>query len=293
MLPMNLAAAPAVTVATAKAPLAPLVVSSPHSGRDYPDDLLRQARPALDRLRRLEDVDVDRMVGDAAGHGAHFICARYARAFVDPNRAAFELDPRLLPEPAPSFVETTSVKARAGLGTIPSRLGREMIYPAGLDLADVERRIAIGYWPYHEALRGLIDDMHRRFGMVILLDCHSMPSPLPYSANRQRDIDINLGDRFGQSCAPAIMGWAEEVLQSQGFRVARNRPYAGGHITSHYGRPAEGVHALQIEIRRDLYMNESTLEPHEGLERCRRVFASFLRGIAAFSRAMAAARSAA
>lgn len=175
--------------------------------------------------------------------------ARYARAFVDPNRAAFELDPRLLPEPAPSFVETTSVKARAGLGTIPSRLGREMIYPAGLDLADVERRIAIGYWPYHEALRGLIDDMHRRFGMVILLDCHSMPSPLPYSANRQRDIDINLGDRFGQSCAPAIMGWAEEALQSQDSAlhatgltqaaisraITAARPKVCTHFRSRYG----------------------------------------------------------
>ncbi|WGF89287.1 N-formylglutamate amidohydrolase [Marinivivus vitaminiproducens] len=289
---MNLAVAP-VNVLAAQMPLAPLVVSSPHSGRDYPADLLARSHVGLDQLRRLEDVDVDRMVTDAPRHGAHLIGARFARAFVDPNRAAFELDQRLLAKPVPAFVDTGSIKARAGLGTIPSRLGKHMIYGDGLELPEIERRIAIAYQPYHEALRTLLADMHERFGMVILLDCHSMPCPMPYAAGRQREIDINLGDRFGQSCSPAIFSWAEEALQSQGFRVARNRPYAGGYITSHYGRPAEGYHALQIEIRRDLYMNEATLESHAGLETCRLAFDRFLGGIADLGRQTAAALTAA
>ena len=242
----------------------PVILSSPHSGQLYPPCLIRGARVHMSQLRRLEDAFVDQLFDMAPAMGAPLLRARFARAFIDANREAFEVDPDLLDEPLPPHANGQSAKARAGLGTIPSRIAGEPIYRTRLSLDEVERRVRVAYWPYHHALQQLIDDGRRHFGQILLLDCHSMPS---FNANGALSpdgpangmIDIALGDRFGSSCAPTIMHRAETFLKSRGLRVARNRPYAGGHITAHYGQPHLGVHALQIEIRRGLYMDESKL----------------------------------
>jgi N-formylglutamate amidohydrolase len=201
--------------------------------------------------------------------------ARFARAYVDPNRAAFELDAELFEDPLPGYVNVSSAKARAGLGSIPSRVAGHTIYRSRLRFDEAQRRLQAAYWPYHHALQGLLAKAMRQFGVVLLLDCHSMPS-LGANGGTDRPIDFALGDRFGRSCSAVVMEAAEAILRSRGFVVARNRPYAGGHITAAYGCPEADTHALQIEVRRGLYMDERTLLPHAALEDLRVVVRDLL-----------------
>jgi N-formylglutamate amidohydrolase len=272
---------------------APLVLSSPHSGEIYPPSLLSEIRVQLSQLRCLEDGWVDRLFGCATEIGAPLLRARFARAYVDPNREAFELDAALFEGPLPAYVNAGSVKARAGLGTIPSRVGGKAIYRTRLDFGEAERRIRLAYWPYHEALQNLLAQVRHEFGVVLLLDCHSMPSFADNGAAAdQNTVDFALGDRFGRSCAPAIVERVEMMLRRRGFRVARNRPYAGGHITARYGRPETGIHALQIEVRRSLFMEERTREAHAGVADLERVLRELLADLATFISAHLAPRSA-
>lgn len=259
----------------------PVVLSSPHSGQIYPPCLLRDARLDLDKLRRLEDAFVDRLFEAAPNLGAPFLRARFARAFVDANREAYEFDATLFDEPLPSFTNSSSAKAKAGLGTIPSRIGGQPIYRSRMSLEEAERRIRLAYWPYHHAVQRLIDEGRSRFGQVLLLDCHSMPSfsangALAEGSSDSGMIDFALGDRFGSSCAPSIIQHAEAFLRMKGFKVTRNRPYAGGYITAHYGQPEIGIHALQIEVRRGLYMNEATMCLHNSITEIKAVIQELL-----------------
>jgi N-formylglutamate amidohydrolase len=254
----------------------PLVISSPHSGRIYPQSLLSELRVPVEQLRCLEDGEVDQLFGAAPGIGAPLLRARFARAYVDPNREAFELDPALF-DGLPTHVNANSVRARAGLGTIPSRIGGESIYRWRLGFDEAERRIRLAYRPYHRALQGLIADARGAFGTVLLLDCHSMPNLAPDGAAASEGaIDFALGDRFGRACAPLVIDRAEAVLRRHGFRVARNRPYAGGYITTCYGRPEADVHALQIEVRRGLFMADGARPSHLAMARLQAVMRELL-----------------
>ena len=268
---------PPIAIVDAEADLLPLVISSPHSGQIYPPSLLSEARIELEHLRRLEDGCVDRVFGYGPSVGVPLLHARFARAYVDPNRAAFELDADLFDGPLPSYVNLNSAKARAGLGSIPSRVAGHAIYRSRLSFDEAQRRLHAAYWPYHHALQGLLAKAMRKFGVVLLLDCHSMPS-LGANGSGAADhvVDIALGDRFGRSCSAVVIEAAEAILRSKGLTVARNRPYAGGHITASYGCPEADVHALQIEVRRGLYMDERTLMPHAALDDLRVVVRELL-----------------
>lgn len=240
---------------------APLVFASPHSGRDYPADFV--AASALDpmSLRKSEDSYVDELFAAAEACGAPLLKALYPRAFLDPNREPYELDPAMFDEALPDYVNTRSPRVSAGLGTIARVVanGAE-IYAGKLRFAEAERRIDACYRPYHNALRQLIDETRRSFGYCILIDCHSMPSvggPMDRDTGRVR-VDFVLGDCYGTSCASSICNAVDKVLSRHGYRVVRNAPYAGGFTTRHYGQPLHGVHALQIEVNRALYMDEAT-----------------------------------
>jgi N-formylglutamate amidohydrolase len=237
----------------------PVVLSSPHSGRHYPGDLLAELTVPPAALRSLEDGPVDRIAEAACAVGATLIAATYPRAYVDLNRHAAELDPDLVA--VPQLGLRMSAKVRAGLGVIPSRLGGRSLYGRSLPPAAVTRRLHLAYRPYHEQLASLLAERRSLFGSVLLLDCHSMPA----SGQGEPVVDVVLGDRFGRTAHPEIVRAAQQMLQGHGLRIARNRPYAGGFITEHYGRPADGVSALQIELSRGLFLDERTHEALPGL----------------------------
>ena len=255
--------APAFEVLRPAQQTVPLVLSSPHSGRDYPASFIAAARLDPAALRSSEDCFVDELFAAAPSCGAPLLRARFPRAFVDANREVYELDPAMFDGPLPPYVNTRSARVRAGLGTIARVVasGAE-IYRGKLSFAEAKARIRNFHQPYHAALAGLIRATTARFGFAVLLDCHSMPSiggPMDRDPGAPR-VDVVLGDRFGTSCEARITATAERVLEARGYVVQRNAPYAGGYTIARYGRPCAAVHALQIEINRALYMDEDRLE---------------------------------
>ena len=279
---------PGGTIALRRPPLqtAPLVLSSPHSGRRYPAAFLSASRLDPLGIRRSEDSFVDEIFGAAPGVGAPLLHALFPRAYLDPNREPWELDPDMFEDPLPAFVNTASRRARDGFGTVARVVssGAE-IYRHKLHFDAAAGRVQALYMPYHEALRTLIDDTRRRFGFAILLDCHSMPSTEgpPAGGFLARRPDFVLGDCHGTSCAPALIGRAESWLQEMGYDVERNAPFPGAFITSHYGAPEIGVHALQIEVNRVLYMDERAMTRNSGFGRLARHLTELLGMLARLS----------
>ena len=247
----------------------PLVFASPHSGSNYPPEFVAASRLDPVSLRRSEDCFVDQLFRAAPDHGAPLLRALFPRAFVDPNREPFELDPGMFEDALPPYANTASARVAAGLGTIARVVtnGQE-IYRNKLRFAEAADRIGTYYRPYHRALQDLLEATRARFGCYLLIDCHSMPSiggPMDPDAGRGR-ADFVIGDCFGSSCDDAVASAVEATLKDMGFTVLRNRPYAGGFTTSHYGKPTSGLHAVQIEINRALYMDENAIAAHNGLK---------------------------
>ena len=260
----------------------PLVVSSPHSGRNYPQKFVDASDLTPLRLRSSEDSFVDEIFDSAPTLGAPFIKALFPRAFLDVNRQPFELDPSMFSDILPNFVTTQNNRISAGLGTIARVVSNgEKIYRDKLTFIEAETRINNFYWPYHQTLKTLIDDTKNEFGYCILLDCHSMPSGTNRYKNSCRSSngrlgDIVLGDCFGTSCHKDIINSAIDILSGYGFSVRRNIPYAGGFITRNYGKPREGVHAIQIELNRALYMDEKLIERLDNIELLAKAMTNFM-----------------
>ncbi len=251
-----------------------VVFASPHSGRDYPAELLKRSLLDERRLRSSEDAFVDRLLQAVPAQGAALLAARAPRAFVDLNRAEDELDPAVI-EGLP--VAGRGPRVAAGLGVIPRVVaGGRAIYSGKITQTEAEARLA-GIWrPYHARLHRLLADCRTRFGRAVLLDVHSMPSEALEGLGPNRP-DVVLGDRYGASAAPGVMAAVEAGFSGTGLRLSRNTPFAGAYITQRYGRPAEGMHVVQIEINRALYMDEAQIRP-------RADFASFealMRGVTA------------
>lgn len=259
----------------------PFVLCSPHSGNIYPDCFIAGARLDAHGLRKSEDCYVDELFAPAAEAGAPLLKALFPRAYLDVNREPYELDPRLFREPLPDFANAQSTRVIGGLGTVARIVADgEEIYrvPPTLEAALV--RVDHLYKPFHAELSRLVTAARDTFGYAILLDCHSMPS-LSIASGPGGRPDIVLGDRFGASCDGLLTTFLKQHLEREGYSVHVNRPYAGGFITEHYGRPSRGVHALQIEINRALYLDERSLERTAAFVRlredltvvCRRAFA--------------------
>lgn len=249
----------------------PVVFASPHSGRCYPDDMRAASRLKDLQLRRSEDAYVDELISAAPDLGVPLIRARYARAYVDLNRSAAELDPSMFIDELPGIPTVRTARVAAGLGAIARVVAEgQEIYARKLTSRDAAMRIDGVYRPYHAALTKLIDQARTAHGVAILLDWHSMPSAAARAAPGPGGCDIVLGDRYGAACDGLLTRRVEHWLQQCGYRVARNAPYAGGFTTEHYGAPRRGVHALQIELNRALYMDETTLTPRDGLEELRK-----------------------
>ena len=253
----------AVEVVSASRQSLPLVLASPHSGTTYPPDLLAASRLDPVSLRRSEDSYVDEIFAGVPALGAPLVKAHFARAYLDPNREPFELDPAMFEDLLPDFVNCHSPRVRVGLGTIARVVASgEEIYARKLRFAEAVQRIERLYRPYHRSLAQLLEETRNRFGFYLLLDCHSMPSTtLPMSRAGQRSrVDIVHGDCHGTSCDPIVADTAQRMLSELGYIVVRNAPYAGGFTTTNYGKPSEGGHCLQIELGRGLYMDERNYE---------------------------------
>lgn len=249
---------------------APLVFNSPHSGRIYPESFLNSSQLDAHGLRKSEDCYVDELFRDVVRMGAPLMHARFPRAYLDLNREPYELDPLMFSDDLPDYVNTRSVRAAGGLGTV-ARIVSEAaeIYQAPLPFAEAQRRVASLYIPYHTRLRSLLATTREKFGAMLMIDCHSMPSSVSAGPARRsgRRPDFVLGDRYGAACSRNVTDFVEAVLTRLGYSVVRNKPYAGGYITQTYGRPHKGVHTLQIEINRALYIDEESLEKHAGFDR--------------------------
>ena len=253
----------------------PFLFASPHSGRNYPASLLERSRLDATTLRRSEDAFVDELFAGAVGLGAPLLAAQFPRALLDVNRSMAELDAGMFDAPLDVPVDTPSPRVVAGLGVIPRivRDGAE-IYRGKLDSAEADTRLSQLYRPYHHALAALMEEIRTRFGVAVLIDCHSMPSALSVP-------DIVLGDRYGASAAPQLTSRAEAAFTREGFSVARNTPYAGGHTTALYGRVASGCHALQIEVNRALYLDEDRIVKKAAFELVRARLTRAMQGLTA------------
>ncbi len=238
-------------------PAAPgrFVFASPHSGVVYPADM--EADPALPEtsLRSAEDALVDRLIASGADHGAALLLARIGRAYVDLNRDPGDLDSRLIDGlPAGPVLPRTA----AGYGVIPRLSGDgRPLHARTLTRVEAAGRIARVHAPWHEALDGLMAAAHSRHGSAVLIDWHSMPAHATGSARGLRGPDVVLGDRHGSACSAGLTRRVRRLFEDLGWRVALNVPYAGGWTTQRWGRPAEGFHALQIELNRALYFDEA------------------------------------
>jgi len=262
-------------------PPTPLVFASPHSGRLYPPDMMAAAALDAQSIRSSEDAFVDDLIGRAPELGVATISARYARAYIDLNREAFELDPAMFADELPEFARARTARVAAGLGAIARVVSEgQEIYARKLTFAEARQRIDGAHRPYHETLARLLGEAHAAHGFAILVDWHSMPAAAARTGGRDRPCDMVLGDRFGAACAGLLPARVERELEAQGYRVARNTPYAGGYTTEHYGRPSRRTHALQIEINRALYLNEARLTPTAGFERLKTDLEAVTRALA-------------
>jgi N-formylglutamate amidohydrolase len=239
----------------------PFVFNSPHSGRQYPESFLAASRLDARSIRRSEDAYVDELFSHVVPLGAPMLRAHFPRAYLDVNREPYELDPKMFDGRLPSYANIRSIRVAGGLGTVARIVSENHeIYRHRLPVEEALNRIETIYKPYHSTLRRLLAQTHVTFGHAVLIDCHSMPSTVKCQTTDTRP-DFILGDRYGTSCNSDLTDFAFETLRSKGYSVSRNKPYAGGFITEHYGRPSSGLHALQIEINRGLYMDEATHEP--------------------------------
>ena len=241
-----------------------VVFALPHSGKDYPDHMLR--RSVLDRaaIRSSEDAFVDRLFDLAPVAGAPFLVATAPRAYVDLNRACDELDPALI-----EGVRRGGHNPRvaSGLGVVPRVVaGGRAIYRGKLSLDEARGRIRDVWRPYHDALYGLLSDSVAQFGEAVLIDCHSMPHEAIESLGSTRGgrPEVVLGDRFGAAAGSDVMDRIEAAFARAGLRVARNAPFAGAYIAQTYGRPSRRQHVVQVEIDRALYMDEVRVMPNAG-----------------------------
>ncbi len=258
-----------------------LVYSLPHSGRYYPASFQAEAQPSGRALRASEDAYVDDMLELTPELGVHGLICGYARAFCDVNRNPLELDSRLIRGQLPRQALSLTARVKAGFGVIARRLSADQdIYRHPIGMDEVNRRLDLIHRPYHETLQSLLAEAGRH-GTATLIDWHSMPSVALAGLSGPRP-DVVLGNLHGQSCSEALVRRVTGILEAGGLRVGLNKPFAGGYIIERYGKPgglrpgsdnaALKVEALQIEINRAIYMNEASLEPHDGLGRLRGIF---------------------
>ena len=260
------------------------IFASPHSGREYPWAFLRRSVLGEHAIRSSEDAFVDQLFDSAPKYGAPFLRAGAPRCFVDLNRGPDELDPALIEG---VVRQGHNPRIASGLGVIPRVVsGGRAIYDGKLTRDEAQRRIDLYWRPYHQMLERQLNEAHALFGEAILIDCHSMPHEAIESLCRHRreKPEIVIGDRYGAAAGAEIVERIEAVFLAEGFKVARNTPFAGAYTAQTYGRPSHGSHVVQIEIDRALYMNETELRPNGNFATMRQILARVIAEMAEIGR---------
>lgn len=237
-----------------------LVVSVGHAGRYYPPVLDAERAVAWETLYELEDRYADRLIGAAVADGATAIVATHARGWIDLNRAEEDAG--------------ASFHARAGLGIVPQRSGGRQLWRQPTAAEEIVARVEACHRPYHAAIAAALRAAFEIHGHALLIDCHSMP---PIVAGASRGARIVVGDRHGATAGPGIPAAIEESARRQGLQGARNAPYSGAHTIARHADPAGGIHAVQIETDRQLYLDAGLREPGEGLQATTLMFAALCR----------------
>ncbi len=255
----------AFTLHGPETPRHPVLITVPHAGRLYPAAMARDCRLPIARLRVLEDRHADSLANHAFDNGFQGVVATVARGWIDLNRDVREYDPGLIDAPT-GLTPVMTRKVRGGLGVIPRRIGNGgEIWRRRIAAEDFAGRIAGVHAPYHAAIEARLSAIVARFGAAVLIDLHSMPS-----LDRGRDgdaPDIVIGDLFGKMAAPWVSALACRIARERGFTPGLNAPYPGGFTISRHGQPARDVHAIQIEIDRNLYLDRERTGPGPGLAR--------------------------
>lgn len=264
----------------ADVPASPVIVSVPHAGRLYEPDMLARMRVGVDVAQRLEDRGADWLAHDLIARGASVLIARTPRAVIDLNRAEREIDPDMVADLPRGVRLRSSAKLRGGLGLIPRRMpGVAELWRGRLRWDEVEARIDTMHRPYHVEIARLLHAARGAHGIAVLIDLHSMP-PLPSPAFGRRGPQLVLGDRFGRAATAGLVDVAQEVGMAMGYGVARNHPYAGDHMIARHGRPDLGVHAMQIEVDRSLYLDAMLDAPGPGMARTRELVTRIVEAVA-------------
>lgn len=257
-----------------------VVFASPHSGSDYPAEMMNKTILSARVVRSSEDAFVDRLFDSAPEYGSPFIKALAPRAFLDLNRSPDELDPALIEGVRR---QGHNPRVASGLGVVPRVVANgRAIYRGKLRFEEAQGRIEQYWHPYHGELQSMLDEAMRHHGQSVLIDCHSMPREALESVVRAgaRRPDIVLGDRFGAAAAGSVVDRVEAAFTAQGFTVARNAPFAGAYITQAYGRPSRGQHAVQVELDRSLYMDEKRIKTNHNFEAVRKALRGAIAEIA-------------
>ncbi|SNS17282.1 N-formylglutamate amidohydrolase [Sphingomonas laterariae] len=256
-------------------PICPVVLSVPHAGREYPATLLAMARVPRDRLEALEDRYADTLIDDAVTAGTTAFVATRARPWIDLNRDEREVDSGMIDPPPRAQMLVSSAKVRGGLGLVPRRLASTgELWSRRLSSDELVERIIGDHRPWHMAIAAALREAHARFGTALLIDCHSMP-PLPRHGATQPP-QVVLGDRYGRTAPGTLMDRLASVVDAAGLVCARNSPYAGGHTLERQAMPARGIHAIQVEVDRSLYLDSALREPGDGLRSMRRLLAAMV-----------------
>lgn len=240
----------------------PLLISVPHAGRVYSDEILDNLAVPAAHLLRLEDRYADRLAGAAIARGFPAIIAHRPRAWVDLNRKRSEIDVEMIEGISSAQLPAPSRKVRGGLGVVPSRLhGAGNLWRRKWQWDDIKTRLDSYHEPYHTSISGILERICVKFGGAILLDLHSMP---PLNED-QGGVDMVIGDRFGRSAGSRYSELSLAFLQHSGIRARLNHPYAGGYILERHSGVEKDIHALQLEVDRGYYLDGSLREPGDRL----------------------------
>lgn len=245
----------------------PIVLSSPHSGCDFPQEFLQNSCRSESELRSSEDSFVNDIIIDASNAGIPMISMNIPRTFVDVNRDKIEIDDTMYFDKAPSPDTVGSRRCRVGLGVIHRIVAQNKpIYDGLISYEEAQERIKYVYEPYHKRLKQLIDKCQKKFGFCLLVDCHSMPSKICNIMNESKPVEFCISNLFDESCPAPISAFIGEQLSQKGYRVEFNRPYAGAFITFNYCQPRKNIHTLQLEINRSLYMDENVYKKNNDFQ---------------------------